>query len=115
MQALQAADRTLGLRLEKGPTPEVGPNDALIEVHIAGITPEGLQLLETDRAHKPSVVGHEVPGTIAKTGDLVPAELAIGSRIRVQRILFCLRCECCSSGREHMYGEGVVIGFAQFS
>lgn len=66
------------------------------------------------RARTPSTVGHEIAGIITKTGERVPAELAVGTRIRVNPVLSCRQCEYCTSGREHMCGEGAMIGFGQF-
>ncbi|KAL2864831.1 alcohol dehydrogenase catalytic domain-containing protein [Aspergillus lucknowensis] len=114
MQALRATKPTSGLHLEEVPIPDLGPDDVLIKVHAAGVTPGALRLLERGRARTPSIVGHEIAGTIAKVGDLVPGHLAVGSRVRVYPILSCRRCEYCTSGREHMCGEGAMIGFAQF-
>lgn len=114
MQALRAADRTSGLHLEETPIPETGPDDVLIQVHAAGVTPGALRLLEMGRARTPSTVGHEMAGIITKIGERVPAELAIGSRVRVNAVLSCRRCEYCTSAREHMCGQGAMIGFGQF-
>ncbi|KAL4876442.1 chaperonin 10-like protein [Aspergillus karnatakaensis] len=114
MQALRATDRTSGVCLQEVPIPEIGPDDVLIKVHAAGVTPGALRLLEMGRAHTPSTLGHEIAGTIVEAGDMVPEELAVGSRIRVHPVLSCRRCEFCTSGREHMCGEGAIMGFAQF-
>lgn len=114
MKALRAADRASGLHLEETPILETGPEDVLIQVYAAGVTPGALRLLEMGRARTPSTVGHEMAGIITKVGVGVPAELAVGSRVRVNPVLSCRQCEYCASGREHMCSEGAMIGFAQF-
>lgn len=113
MKALRAADHTSGLHLEEIPIPETRPDDVLIQVHAAGVTPGALRLLEMGRARTPSTVGHEIAGIITKTGERVPAELAVGTRVRVSPVLSCRQCEYCTSAREHMCDEGAMIGFGQ--
>ena len=61
------------LVLEEAPIPDVGPSDALIEVHAAGITPTEFTWSSTFRTKEkqdrlPIIPAFEVSGTVAKVG-----------------------------------------------
>ena len=55
------------VRVEELPVPEIGPGELLVKVESSGIC--GSDVMEWYRIQRaPMVLGHEVAGTIVKTG-----------------------------------------------
>lgn len=117
MRAIRALDRTSGLKLEEVPTPQVGPQDVLIKVVAAGITPGILKMAKMGLCHLPTTVGHEGAGVVAAVGTEVPLpdNFTVGSRVRFHATLSCRNCVHCESKRENMCQEYALQGFARFS
>jgi len=84
------------IRLEEMPTPQVGPGEVLMRVEASGIC--GTDLLEWYRLHKaPLVLGHEVAGVVAATGEGVE-RYKVGDRICAAHHVPCNECHYCLSG-----------------
>ena len=84
------------VRLEKMPTPQIGPGEILLQVEASGIC--GTDLLEWYRLHKaPLVLGHEVAGVIAALGEGVGSH-RVGERICAAHHVPCNTCHYCLSG-----------------
>ncbi|MFL6494325.1 MAG: alcohol dehydrogenase catalytic domain-containing protein [Nitrososphaera sp.] len=50
----------------------------------------------------PLVPGHEIVGTVRKTGEIV-WKVKVGDRVGIQPLFSsCLQCEYCTSGRENL-------------
>ncbi|SPO07559.1 uncharacterized protein DNG_10254 [Cephalotrichum gorgonifer] len=113
MLALRAQNASSGLKLETIAIPDVGPQDVLIRVAAAGITPGVVKLLRMGQAHVPTTVGHEAAGTVAALGNEVPV-LSVGTRVRMHATLSCRKCHECTNGRDQMCPEAALIGFAKF-
>src|SRR4029453_19664151 len=86
-----------GVSVVEVPEPSIGPGEALMRSHVAGIC--GSDLLDWYvRKKVGSILGHEVSGEIVAVGDGV-AELAPGDRVAPHHHAPCLACEACASGR----------------
>ncbi|KAF9888226.1 hypothetical protein FE257_009221 [Aspergillus nanangensis] len=120
MLALHAQDASSGLELKQLPIPLLGPEDVLIKVHSAGITPGVMKLLKMGQSAVPTTVGHEAAGVVAKLGEKINDEvsgtnrLAIGDRVRVHPILSCGECHHCRLKLDSMCDEAALMGFAKF-
>jgi len=84
------------LRLEDMPTPQISPDEVLMQVEASGIC--GTDLLEWYRGHKaPLVLGHEVAGVVAAVGQEVE-RYKEGDRICAAHHVPCNTCHYCLSG-----------------
>jgi alcohol dehydrogenase, propanol-preferring len=104
------------LQIEEVPTPTLGPGDVLVKVAACGVCHSDLHLAlgEWDLLRPitklPLILGHEVTGTIAATGDGV-TELRVGDRVGVPWLhTTCGECEFCKSGRETLCGKQQITG-----
>ncbi len=85
------------VRLEERPRPEIGPGEVLLQVEASGIC--GSDVMEWYRLRKaPLVLGHEVAGTIARTGPGV-ARFRPGDRIVATHHVPCGSCRYCLTDR----------------
>ncbi|MDD4879738.1 MAG: zinc-dependent dehydrogenase [Candidatus Omnitrophica bacterium] len=86
------------VRLEEMPVPEIGQGEVLIRAASSGIC--GSDVLEWYRINRvPLVLGHEIAGTIEKTGAGV-INLKKGDRVAVSHHVPCNKCHYCLSGHE---------------
>ena len=85
------------LRLEKLPTPQIGPGELLVKVFASGIC--GSDILEWYRIKKaPLVLGHEIAGEIAKVGKGLDERYKVGDRVFVSHHIPCNTCRYCLKG-----------------
>lgn len=110
------------LRLEDVPTPLAAAGEVLIAVAGCGVCHTDLHYLDhgTPTFKKPPMIlGHEVAGTVAATGEGVSA-FATGDRVLVPAVLSCGHCTLCRTGRENicensrMLGNHIDGGYAEF-
>lgn len=99
------------IRIEHRPTPQPAPDQILVKVGAAGVCSTDVKQLGglSPPRHLPTILGHEVAGTIAAVGRDVTAWQA-GQRVAVYPIAACSACFYCRQGRhslcEHEYGLG---------
>jgi len=105
------------VRIEEMPTPEIGPEEILVEMKACGICGSDLMgwYLE-NRA--PLVLGHEPAGIVVKTGDKVE-NFKLGERVFVHHHVACLTCHHCLRGDYTMcekFGQTHIHpgGFAEY-
>ena len=76
--------------------------EVLVDVAAAGLCHSDLRFLEGSFDHPlPTVLGHEVAGTVAEVGDGV-SEVAVGDHVVMSISVFCGVCPLCTSGRPHL-------------
>jgi 2-desacetyl-2-hydroxyethyl bacteriochlorophyllide A dehydrogenase len=80
------------------PTPQPGPNEALVRMAVAGICGSDVHALHGRHPFivLPVAAGHEVSGVVA--GGALP----VGQRVTVIPFLPCWNCKNCRSGRENI-------------
>jgi alcohol dehydrogenase, propanol-preferring len=96
------ADRPLELR--DVPMPPVGPEDILIKVRCCGVCHTDLHVVEHElaEARLPLVPGHEVIGTVDRTGERA-GRFKIGQRVGAAWLRStCGVCRFCRGGRENL-------------
>ncbi|MBA4136442.1 MAG: alcohol dehydrogenase [Opitutus sp.] len=122
MNALRLVAPHQPLEMHRVPVPEPGADDVLIRVRAAGICHSDAHYRAgTTRFDEllPLTLGHEVSGTIEKTGANV-TRLSSGQRVCVHYLATCGTCGWCASGHEQFCGTGQMIGrhrdggFAEF-
>jgi len=78
-------------------------DEVLIEVNACAICGSDLHIFH-DRhpfVTLPSAIGHEISGTVIKTGETV-RKLHKGNLVAVEPVIACGRCEACLKGRYHL-------------
>ncbi len=105
------------IRIEQIPVPEIGEEEILVRVEASGIC--GSDVMEWYRIKKaPLVLGHEVAGTVERTGSRVK-KFKAGDRVTVAHHVPCNTCRYCLRG-EHSVCDTLRTtnfdpgGFAQF-
>jgi L-idonate 5-dehydrogenase len=94
------------LELETRDTPEIGPRQALVRIHVGGICGSDLHYYHaggfgTVRIKAPMILGHEISGIVEAVGAEVTG-LAPGQRVAVNPSLACGQCANCRKGlRNH--------------
>lgn len=84
------------IRIEETPTPEIGEDEALVEMKACGIC--GSDLMDWYLKNRaPLVLGHEPTGIIAKAGSKVK-QFNVGDRVFVHHHVACLTCHYCKHG-----------------
>lgn len=84
------------IRIEERPVPSIGPGEILVRIRASGIC--GSDVMEWYRVPKaPLVLGHEVAGDVAETGEGVE-HLSVGDRVVVSHHVPCNTCRYCLAG-----------------
>ncbi len=105
------ADRPLELR--DIPVPDVGPEDILIKVRCCGVCHTDLHVVEHElaEARLPLVPGHEVIGTVERTGEKA-GRFDVGQRVGAAWLRSaCGVCRFCRSGRENLCESALFNGY----
>jgi 6-hydroxycyclohex-1-ene-1-carbonyl-CoA dehydrogenase len=100
------------LTVEEVPTPEIGPDDALVRVAACGVCHTDLHYIDHGTPtfkEPPLILGHEVAGTVEAVGDAVK-DLAPGARVLLPAVLPCGTCRMCRMGRENICEHGLMLG-----
>ena len=101
------------LRMHEFPVPEVGPDDALLRVELAGICGTDWKTFHGKAPYAlPLILGHEILGHIAESGEMFTARtgFTVGDRVTVGGSVPCWACPACYRGeyrfcpRKHGYG-----------
>ncbi|MGH8947035.1 MAG: zinc-dependent alcohol dehydrogenase [Acidimicrobiia bacterium] len=86
--------------LEEFPMPEIGEDDALLEMEVAGICGTDVKMYRAPRITDPVIMGHENVGVIAKAGPAFVERKGVGEgdRVFVEHYIACFKCEWCHLG-----------------
>jgi threonine 3-dehydrogenase len=116
MRALVKESAGPGIVLRDVPVPTCGPNEALIQVHHAGVCGTDLHIWEWDswarnRLKPPVVIGHEFAGRIAQLGPGAGNDLlAVGDLVTAEGHVVCGHCLQCRLGAAHLCRRTQIIG-----
>jgi threonine dehydrogenase-like Zn-dependent dehydrogenase len=104
--------------LRQAPLPDIGPDDALLQVEACGVCGTDLEVFEgISRVGFPIVPGHEPFGRILKIGEGASRRWAAGEgdRVAVHSTLTCGRCRTCRAGLRGCtapeFADSTVYGF----
>ena len=90
------------LRIEELEMPEVGGDDVLIKVASCGVCHTDLKVAEErNRFTPPTVLGHEVAGTVEQIGPHCK-EFRVGDRVIIGMRYKCGRCRYCLRARDNL-------------
>lgn len=105
------------------PVPTIGELDVLVKVSACGICGTDVHIYHGDKGSAqvtpPVVLGHELAGTVEKTGEKVTA-LKVGDHVTVDPNIYCGKCHYCQIGKkqlcDNLYAIGVNRngGFAEY-
>ena len=97
----------------KEPIPAIGPSDVLVKVAACGICGTDVHIYHGDKGsaavNPPVVLGHELSGTVIKTGVGVKA-LKEGDRVSVDPNCYCGRCHYCQIGKKQLCTNLFAVG-----
>jgi alcohol dehydrogenase, propanol-preferring len=102
----------LPLAVEDVLTPEAGPGELLVRVAACGVCHTDLHYLDHGTPTfkpPPLVLGHEIAGIVAETGEGVE-RFATGDRVLLPAVLPCGDCFLCRTGRENVCERSVMLG-----
>jgi len=96
------------------PKPQVGPNDVLVQVKVCGVCYSDVKIWNGKSPQKPTlphILGHEVAGVVAETGEAVSG-FTSGDRVIIYLYDTCDRCMACRTGKDnHCINMGPLLGF----
>lgn len=93
--------------------PAITANEILLKMERAAICGTDIRILEgkkTKDVRYPSVIGHEMCGTIAEIGKDVKG-YAVGDKIAIANVIPCGSCSSCLNGRENACINRTAIGY----
>jgi len=93
------------------PTPEVGPDDVLVQVAACGICGSDVHGYDgsSGRRIPPLVMGHEAAGIVAAVGASV-SRFAPGDRVTFDSTVYCGQCDYCLKGEINLCEDRQVVG-----
>ncbi|MCA9058044.1 MAG: galactitol-1-phosphate 5-dehydrogenase [Planctomycetaceae bacterium] len=99
------------LELSELPTPEIGPDDLLVEVRACGICGSDIHGYDgsTGRRIPPLVMGHEAAGVVTAAGSNV-TRFRVGDRVTFDSTVSCGRCYFCRRGEINLCDNRRVLG-----
>jgi len=109
------------LRIDSVEEPQVGSDDVLVDIRASGICHSDLNYRDGmgTVGKLPIILGHEIAGSISKTGELVKG-IEVGDRVCVHYVISCGKCSLCRTDREtfceryQMIGKDTDGGFAEY-
>jgi len=90
------------VELREEPTPELAPDEVLVEVGACGLCTMERRLFSGEKQIYPVAPGHEVAGVVAAAGSLVQGLAGapqVGERVTVDLLTRCGACRQCRRGR----------------
>jgi propanol-preferring alcohol dehydrogenase len=108
---LEKTGGPLILRRLAVPTPN--PSQILIQIRACGVCRTDLHIIDGELSNPklPLVLGHEIVGKVAATGDKVK-DFSVGQQVGVPWLgATCGHCDYCCSGRENLCDAAVFTGY----
>ncbi|MEH7386516.1 zinc-dependent dehydrogenase [Bacillus sp. JJ1521] len=101
------------IRLEDVEKPKINEHEVLVKVSSSAVCGTDVRIFEgkkTKGVRTPSVIGHELVGTIEEVG-LQVSEFSVGDRVGVMPVIPCGKCYYCMNGRENVCQNRTAIGY----
>ncbi len=104
-------DRIQNLVVTDMETPDIGPQDLLVQVRACGICGSDIHGFDgsSGRRIPPLVMGHEAAGVVAEVGDQVRG-FRPGDRVTFDSTVSCGQCSFCRAGRINLCDNRTVLG-----
>lgn len=102
--AAAVATEPLTTELQRFSIPEVGPDDGLLRIEVAGVCGTDWEIYKRESRGKglgPLILGHENVGRVEAIGERAAQRWGVqaGDRVAVEEFLPCHHCEYCLAGR----------------
>ncbi len=102
--AAAVAVAPLSTEIQRFPLPEVGPDEGLVELEVAGVCGTDWEIYERKsraRGLGPLILGHENVGRVAAVGERAASKWGVqaGDRVVVEEFIPCGHCIHCLAGR----------------
>src|SRR3954470_1869337 len=101
------------LRTADVPTPEPGPGQLLIEVHVCGVCRTDLHVVDGELTDPklPLIPGHQIVGRVAQLGEGAERH-SVGDRVGIPWLGWTDgSCRYCTSGRENLCDNARFTGY----
>jgi L-iditol 2-dehydrogenase len=101
------------LKLEEVEKPLINENEVLVKINASAVCGTDVRIFEgkkTKGVRTPSVIGHELVGTIVEVGTQVKGFFE-GDRVGVMPVIPCRKCYYCLNGRENVCANRTAIGY----
>jgi L-iditol 2-dehydrogenase len=101
------------LKLEEVKKPEIDVHEVLLRVKASAVCGTDVRIFEgkkTKGVRTPSIIGHELVGTIEEVGAQVKGFFE-GERVGVMPVIPCRKCYYCLNGRENVCENRTAIGY----
>ncbi len=101
------------MRLEDVEKPNINESELLVKVNSSAVCGTDVRIYEgkkTKGVRTPSVIGHELVGTIAEVGSQVN-DFSVGDRVGVMPVIPCGKCYYCMNGKENVCQNRTAIGY----
>lgn len=92
------------MEMQTFPLPEIGDDDGLLQVELAGVCGSDPGIFDGHPTHGPRpfplIIGHEIVGRVARMGKSAQQRFGVreGDRVVVQYAIGCGRCQACQAG-----------------
>ena len=93
--------------------PVIGPGEMLLKMERAAICGTDIRVLEgkkTKDVRYPSVIGHEMCGTLCEIGEGVTG-YEVGEKVSIANVIPCGHCFSCLNGRENACMNRLALGY----
>lgn len=101
------------MRLEDVEMPSYNEKELLVKVNVAAVCGTDVRIFQgkkTKGVRTPSVIGHELVGTIYEVGGEVKG-FEVGERIAVEPVIPCGSCHYCQNAMENVCANRTAIGY----
>ncbi|HNT98267.1 MAG TPA: zinc-binding dehydrogenase [Elusimicrobiales bacterium] len=114
MKAIVKASRSAGARLAQVPIPQIAPDELLVRVHSASLSPADLAAWSwkgwiKERMKLPRVLGREFCGEVVEIGEQARG-FAKGDFVSAESHVFCGQCYQCRNDQRHVCSNLKVLG-----
>jgi L-iditol 2-dehydrogenase len=89
------------ISLETIPVPTISEREMLLRVHTCGVCGTDLKKIELGLVPPPRIFGHEIAGTVVKTGSEV-SRFQVGDRVTIHHHVPCRNCFYC---RKNLFSQ----------
>ena len=113
MRAMVLESAKRPLRAMEVSVPRPGPQQVLIKVNACGVCRTDLHIVDGELPNPklPLIPGHEIVGTVIKTGDQVE-KFSVGNRVGVPWLGYtCMECRYCKREQENLCDSALFTGY----
>ncbi|OGE23223.1 MAG: alcohol dehydrogenase, partial [Candidatus Dadabacteria bacterium RBG_19FT_COMBO_40_33] len=113
MRAMVLEAPEKALRAMEVSVPRPGPQQVLIKVNACGVCRTDLHIVDGELPNPklPLIPGHEIVGTVIKTGDQVE-KFSVGNRVGVPWLGYtCMECRYCKREQENLCDSALFTGY----